>query len=182
MSFPGLPRSVSSGFENKTLFSWPGISRRPSVDEDVNAAAVPPSRNGLTGKLKPPPLLELRVQLVTGRTAEIYVAPEESVVAVKLRLKRIEGLDPRSQRLICQGRELRDSETVSSFAPNGGGLRLMTWPSDMVSQRPMIDEDLLRAARAAIAKTDASTAAPLLAQLESDDPNRPTTPTTMTTL
>lgn len=110
----------------------------------------------------------MKVQLVTGRTVAIHVAPEETAVALKLRLARIEGLEPQRLRPMYQGRELRDAETVSSFAPCGGSLVLMTWPS---GQSPRgIDEELLDAARNLIVRTDSSTEAPLLDQPDAVSP------------
>lgn len=147
MSFPSLlNRSVSA------LGSHSSPSR-----EAIGDANGGPTRD----RSQSVALVELQVRLVTGRIESLMVAPEETVVAIKLRIESIEGVDPRLQRLFLQGRELRDSDTVASFLPNGGSLVLMAWPS--ANHRPMIDEALLQEARKIIARVDASTVAPLLA-------------------
>lgn len=159
MTLPSLPRALSGTVEGSR--SW-WLSRSSS------SLSVDPAGSAATSAQRRQSLLELKVQLVTGRTVAIHVAPEETVVALKLRLERIEGLQPESLRPMYQGRELRDAEMVSSFAPRGGSLVLMIWPSGQGN--PSIDEKLMEEARHAIAKTDASTVAPLLDQPDAESP------------
>uniref|UniRef100_A0A0E0BC32 Ubiquitin-like domain-containing protein n=1 Tax=Oryza glumipatula TaxID=40148 RepID=A0A0E0BC32_9ORYZ len=58
--------------------------------------------------------MQIPVDLITGATLTLEVEPSDTVESVKLQLQEKDGLPPCQQRLIFEGRQLDDGDTVAS--------------------------------------------------------------------
>ncbi|AAS54306.2 AGL185Wp [Eremothecium gossypii ATCC 10895] len=56
----------------------------------------------------------LKVKTLTGKEIQIDVAPEDKVYRIKELLEEQEGIPPSQQRLIFQGKQIDDDQTVMS--------------------------------------------------------------------
>lgn len=115
-------------------------------------------RGGGAGGSYKPRLVELRVRLVTGEDVDLRVSPEETVLMLKLRLERDQGIPASSLRLLLGGdRELEDGERAQGLR-SGGILLLKVLPG---GRRASLDMNLVEAARLQIEANDISAAAPI---------------------
>ena len=64
--------------------------------------------------------MSIKVKLLTGSQIEIYVHPKDSIWQVKERVEDFAGIDPKHQRLIYCGRQLKDERSVRSYNIDGG--------------------------------------------------------------
>lgn len=64
--------------------------------------------------------MNLKVLTLTGGEHELDIEPEDKVARIKEKLEEIEGVPPSQQRLIYQGKKLRDDDTVAKSKIHGG--------------------------------------------------------------
>lgn len=62
----------------------------------------------------------LKVVTLTGDEKLIDVEPSDKILAIKEKLEEKEGIPPEQQRLIHQGKQLKDDRTIDSYKLKGG--------------------------------------------------------------
>ncbi|CAH1985883.1 unnamed protein product [Acanthoscelides obtectus] len=62
----------------------------------------------------------VKVVTLTGEERMIEVQPSDKILTIKEKLEEKEGIPPEQQRLIFQGKQLRDDKTVNSYKLKGG--------------------------------------------------------------
>lgn len=62
----------------------------------------------------------LKVLTLTGDELEIDVEKEDTIRMVKERIEQREGIPPPQQRLIYEGKQLKDDKSVESYKLRGG--------------------------------------------------------------
>lgn len=62
----------------------------------------------------------IKVVTLTGSERMVDVNPSDKILVIKEKLEENEGIPPDQQRLIFQGKQLRDDKTVSSYKLKGG--------------------------------------------------------------
>lgn len=59
--------------------------------------------------------MQLFLRTLTGATITLDVEPSDSILSVKRKIQRTEGIIPEEQRLICAGRLLADDKTLADY-------------------------------------------------------------------
>ncbi|KAI7786261.1 hypothetical protein LA080_004082 [Diaporthe eres] len=59
--------------------------------------------------------LEIYINTMTGRTITMLCFPDDDIYTIKSRVQELEGLTPDRQRLIYEGRQLEDAETLRHY-------------------------------------------------------------------
>ena len=59
--------------------------------------------------------MEIYVKTLTGKTVTLYVEPNESILIVKLRIQRKEGIPIDQQRFIFAGHQLEENRTLVNY-------------------------------------------------------------------
>lgn len=59
--------------------------------------------------------MQVKVITLTGDEKIVEADPSEKVLDIKERLEELEGIPPEQQRLIFQGRQLKDDKTLNSY-------------------------------------------------------------------
>lgn len=62
----------------------------------------------------------LKILTLTGGEHEIDVEPTDKIETIKEKLEEIEGIPLQQQRLIYQGKKLKDDQTINSYKLKGG--------------------------------------------------------------
>ncbi|CAH0551668.1 unnamed protein product [Brassicogethes aeneus] len=62
----------------------------------------------------------IKVVTLMGDEDLIDVEPTDKILTIKEKLEEHEGIPPEQQRLIFQGKQLKDEKTVSSYKLKGG--------------------------------------------------------------
>lgn len=62
----------------------------------------------------------LKILTLTGGEHEIDVEPSDKIQIIKEKLEEIEGIPLQQQRLIYQGKKLKDDQTINSYKLKGG--------------------------------------------------------------
>ena len=60
-------------------------------------------------------IYEIYVKTLTGKTLTLVVEPNESILVVKLRIQRKEGIPIDQQRLVFAGHQLEDNRTLADY-------------------------------------------------------------------
>lgn len=64
--------------------------------------------------------MQVKVITLTGDEKIVEADPSDIVLNIKERLEELEGIPPEQQRLIFQGRQLKDDKTLSSYKLKNG--------------------------------------------------------------
>ncbi|KAG5887100.1 hypothetical protein JTB14_000733 [Gonioctena quinquepunctata] len=62
----------------------------------------------------------VKVVTLTGEERMIDVEASDKIMVIKEKLEEKEGIPPEQQRLIFQGKQLKDDKTVNSYKLKGG--------------------------------------------------------------
>ncbi|CAG9834533.1 unnamed protein product [Diabrotica balteata] len=62
----------------------------------------------------------IKVVTLTGEERMLDVEPLDKILTIKEKLEEKEGIPPSQQRLVFQGKQLKDDKTVSSYKLKGG--------------------------------------------------------------
>ncbi|XP_028139151.1 NEDD8-like [Diabrotica virgifera virgifera] len=62
----------------------------------------------------------IKVVTLTGEERMLDVEPFDKILTVKEKLEEKEGIPPSQQRLVFQGKQLKDDKTISSYKLKGG--------------------------------------------------------------
>ncbi|XP_076260023.1 ubiquitin-like protein NEDD8 [Rhynchophorus ferrugineus] len=62
----------------------------------------------------------IKVVTLTGDERMIDVEPSDKILALKEKLEEKEGIPPQQQRLVFQGKQLKDDKTISSYKLKAG--------------------------------------------------------------
>ncbi|CAG9813581.1 unnamed protein product [Phaedon cochleariae] len=62
----------------------------------------------------------LKVVTLTGDERMLDVEPTDKILTIKEKLEEKEGIPPEQQRLVFQGKQLKDDKTVNSYKLKGG--------------------------------------------------------------
>ena len=55
------------------------------------------------------------IKLLTGKTLNLYVEPDDPIILIKIFVKLIEGIETDEQRFIFAGKHLEDNKTLSDY-------------------------------------------------------------------
>jgi len=64
--------------------------------------------------------MQIKVKTLTGKTIQIDIEPEDTVLRIKERVEEKEGIPPPQQRLIFGGRAMGDEKKALDFGINPG--------------------------------------------------------------
>lgn len=64
--------------------------------------------------------MQLKVVTLTGNESIIDVTSTDKIFAIKEKLEEHEGIPPDQQRLVYQGKQLKDEKTVGNYKLKGG--------------------------------------------------------------
>ncbi|XP_030763441.1 NEDD8-like [Sitophilus oryzae] len=64
----------------------------------------------------------LKVVTLTGDERMIDVEPSDKIIVLKEKLEEKEGIPPQQQRLIFQGKQLKDDKAISSYKLKPGAV------------------------------------------------------------
>ena len=64
----------------------------------------------------------IKVVTLTGEEKLIDVEPSDKIISIKEKLEEREGIPPEQQRLIHQGKQLKDDRTIESYKFKGGAI------------------------------------------------------------
>ncbi|CAG9860754.1 unnamed protein product [Phyllotreta striolata] len=62
----------------------------------------------------------VKVVTLTGEERMIDVEPSDKIYSIKEKLEEKEGIPPVQQRLVFQGKQLKDDRTINSYKLKGG--------------------------------------------------------------
>ncbi|XP_066262306.1 NEDD8-like [Euwallacea similis] len=62
----------------------------------------------------------IKVVTLTGDERMIDVEPSDKILVLKEKLEEKEGIPPQQQRLVFQGKQLKDDKTISSYKLKAG--------------------------------------------------------------
>lgn len=62
----------------------------------------------------------IKVVTLTGEEKLLDVEPSDKIISIKEKLEEREGIPPEQQRLIHQGKQLKDDRTIESYKFRGG--------------------------------------------------------------
>lgn len=66
--------------------------------------------------------MQIKVKTLTGKEIPIDIEPDDTVARIKERLEEKQGIPPEQQRLIFQGKQMKDDATAKSFNIIGGSV------------------------------------------------------------
>lgn len=66
--------------------------------------------------------MQIKIMTLTGEEHEIDIDPTERVLRIKEKLETIEGIPPSQQRLIFQGKKLKDDDHIFKYKIQRGSM------------------------------------------------------------